>query len=407
MLINVNVWIISFLVSLAFFVSAMIIFWSSTRDSWVNKKLITLIFGIGLMVIALTGLTQVIINAESIPIWTSFLYAFSFSVIIMSLSTKKWHYLFMPGILLSLFLPQTFPWNIVFLVIATPVIYLSYSNFCNTSCSKNCSENNSLKQEGREWGLIFSGIIISIIFLYAARAPEYSSQSQLLFIIGTILEGTAVLVLFYHIFKCLKFSLIEKIVVPVMIVCLGALALFGFLVNVQITNYTTGELEDTVREELGAVKTIAELKYPGNQLAKMVKSKDATLNDLSDTIYAKTNIGTTFFFGNERIASVPSASGKGRMIGSKMEAPEVTETVLERGEIFVGTVSKGGSLFIAGYAPIYEGDKIIGMISTGKLLNPIYDLQSTILMRIVAGVTVITFITFVTMFFVLPRKPKS
>jgi sensor histidine kinase regulating citrate/malate metabolism len=150
----------------------------------------------------------------------------------------------------------------------------------------------------------------------------------------------------------------------------------NFCVSYLLSDYIEGDLMDATGRDASSIKIIAEQRYPNGELARMIEARDGRLNDLADEVFVKTGIRPNIFLGNERVAAAPSALGTGRMLGARVESRAVDEAIFQNGEKYVGKVVKAGHVGIASYEPIYSGDKVVGMIGTGKYLDKMYEAQT-------------------------------
>ncbi len=91
-------------------------------------------------------------------------------------------------------------------------------------------------------------------------------------------------------------------------------------------------------------------------------------NNLVDKIKKITDLDTTIYDENVRTATtILDADGKSRSIGTKQTDDKVNETVLNKGEGFVGRTTILSKPYLAAYMPIKNTDgNIIGMISVGE-----------------------------------------
>lgn len=394
MLTNFNLWVVSFIIGFAFTIASLVIFWVALREFLSSRNLRYLAFGSGLFVLAGTVLTQALLNPTQIVSWAIILATLGFELLVLGLAEKGWHYTLMLVGAFPFLVPKDSIYFPIVILAGLPVAFLAYKNYCRLFCrEKECVLKKS-KKEGREWGFIFIFIILALSFYSLSRGSIGKDAPELIYGIGILFGAAAVGIIFYHILNCVNFSRSERMLLPLMISFVVMTTTIGFIVNTVMVNYLENTIKTYSLEEVEAAKNIVELTYPKNDLAAKLKNRDKELNDLSDKILAKSGIRITFFLGNERIAGAPSATGKGRMVGTKIEDPKIKEEVLENGNNYAGKIIKGGSVAIAAYTPIYEDGKVIGMIGTGKLLDGVQDLQQKIIFRTAAGVVIVMIIAF-------------
>jgi methyl-accepting chemotaxis protein len=91
-------------------------------------------------------------------------------------------------------------------------------------------------------------------------------------------------------------------------------------------------------------------------------SSDAFVDDIKN----KYGVECTIFQGDTRTATTLVKDGK-RAVNTRMDNPQVIETVLKKGDIFVNTNTVMGKNYDAGYWPLKDADgKIVGMLFVGK-----------------------------------------
>lgn len=401
---NFNLLTITFIVTFSFLVAAFILFWVSLRRFLRHYNYQPLLFGIGFAIIAASNLSIFLINSFHITTWLMFFYVLGFSLILLSLITENWQYSFALAVFIPLVFSSESLWHPLAFIFFLPVSYLSLFNFCKASSACDfCTSQSNKEKEGKEWALIFFLLILSLALFNLSNFNVFANKELLLYA-AIFTELAAVFGIFYHILKCVSFSRGEKTLLPLMTGFVIVVITIGYFTNTLVSAYMEKIITSSVKEEVNAVKEIVLLSYEKGKFIEMVKTKDENLNEFLDEIYAKTGIRSTIFLENERVAASLSATGKGRLIGTKIEDANVKEEVLEKGNEYTGKVEKGGELTIAAYTPIYEEDEVIGMIGTGKLLTPLYELYDRILLRTVAGVAVVMILVFSITYYTLPRR---
>ncbi|MFH0996355.1 MAG: methyl-accepting chemotaxis protein [Pseudomonadota bacterium] len=85
-----------------------------------------------------------------------------------------------------------------------------------------------------------------------------------------------------------------------------------------------------------------------------------------DEVKNKYGVECTIFQGDTRISTTIMKDGK-RAVGTKMDNPQVIETVLKKGELFLNVNTILGRTYDTGYWPLKDVDgKIVGMLFIGK-----------------------------------------
>lgn len=400
---DINLWTTTFIVSFSFFTAAFIIFWVSLRRFLRRRNFRPLCLGLGFIIIAGTNLLTFLFSQNQITWWLMFFYLVGFELILLSLIIKKKQYpLLLLGIFPFFILNSSiwFPFSLIFLL---PIPYLAFFNFCKASSACDfCSSSENKSSERREWSLIFFMIILSIFFFVLSRS-QFSDAKEIFYIASIASKSIAVILVYYHILKCITFSKGERVLLPLMTSFIIILTLISYMTISLVSSYMEKFIISSSGEEVNAVKEIILLSYPETFIEK-VKVKDEKLNDLLDNIYAKTGIRSAIFLGNERVAATFSATGKGRMVGTRIEDANVNKDVLENGYDYTGKVEKGEEFVIAAYTPIFEEDKVIGMIGTGKTLTLLYELHYKILSKTVAGVAVVMLLVFSVTYYTVPKR---
>ena len=112
-------------------------------------------------------------------------------------------------------------------------------------------------------------------------------------------------------------------------------------------------------------------------------------NAFVDGIKKTFGIECTIFKGDERVSTTLERDGK-RMVGTKMDNPQVIETVLQKGQPFLNRNKIAGKSYNTAYWPIIGVDgKVAGMFFVGKDRSAMEDMiRSTIMAILVAGLLV-------------------
>lgn len=402
---NFNLWTITFIVSFSFLVAAFLIFWVSLRRFLRKKNFRPLCLGLGFIIVAITNLLVFLSYPFIITEGLMLCYLLGFELILVSLIVKKWQYFLLIGAVFPLFLPTSSNLVFSYLIVVLPVPYLAYFNFCKASSAcEFCAMAEKKDKEGREWAFIFLALILSISLFSFQGSQSALASKETIYFAAILMEFTVVVGIYYHILKCVSFSKGERVLLPLMTSFVVVLTLVGYLTITLVSTYMEKFIMSSSLEEVNAVKEIVLLSYPEDKLLEKIKAKDENLDDLLDNIYAKTGLRSAIFLGNERVAATLSATGKGRMLGTRIEDAKVNKNVLKNGYDYTGKIEKGGELVIAAYTPIYDGDQIVGMVGTGKTLSFLYELHYKILLRTVAGVAMVMIIVFSVTYYTIPRR---
>ncbi|MBQ7497612.1 MAG: methyl-accepting chemotaxis protein [Selenomonas sp.] len=97
----------------------------------------------------------------------------------------------------------------------------------------------------------------------------------------------------------------------------------------------------------------------------------------------------TFFLGDTRIATTVKGEGGGRAVGTKCSAP-VAESVLKKGEFFVGSANVLGEEFQSAYEPIKDANgQIIGMLFVGLSNSEFDGIRSSFMTSVIVAMLLI------------------
>ena len=85
-----------------------------------------------------------------------------------------------------------------------------------------------------------------------------------------------------------------------------------------------------------------------------------------DTFKKTLGIECTVFYGETRVTTTLQKDGA-RMVGTKLDNPQIIENVLKNAQVFISTNTINGMIYDTAYWPIIRGDKtILGMFFVGK-----------------------------------------
>jgi len=105
-----------------------------------------------------------------------------------------------------------------------------------------------------------------------------------------------------------------------------------------------------------------------------------------DDVKRQLNVECTIFKGDERVSTTLEMDGK-RLVGTKMDNPEVIETVLKKGLKYLTTNSILGQVYNTAYWPIIGADgKIAGMLFLGIKRVIIEEALRTVIMAVLITV---------------------
>ena len=126
-------------------------------------------------------------------------------------------------------------------------------------------------------------------------------------------------------------------------------------------------------------------------------SSDAFVDEVKNTF----GVECTIFQGDMRISTTIMKDGK-RAVGTKMDNPQVIETVLKKGEIFLDVNRVLGKIYDTGYWPLKDVDgRIVGIIFVGKDRELIEQtMKSTILPTLLSTLVIGTFMVVLSFFLV-------
>lgn len=411
MFFNDNLWTIAFVLTTAMVTAATIMFWVGIREFVMHRNWRSLLFGAGIISVSFGYLAMNLYNMPVLPWHIVIPFNLGFSLIGIALIKGKWQYAFAIFALVPFLILLNSPY---FPLVALPILvvaWLAYKNFCILSCREE--ECVRKQRENIEWAIIFGLFFCSLLLQIVARGGYYSFVGDYVIYLTIVLRMAIVALLFWHILKCMRFSARERTLFPIVVGFVIILVSMGFFINRSIVSYVENNLKTQVLSETKAAKSLSEKEcLTENQLAGRIEKRDIKLNDLADQILARTGIRMSFFAGNERIAASSSADGKGRYLGTKIEDPKIKAAVLERGEEYAGKIEKGNEVAMAAYVPIFDGDKIVGMVGSGRFVTDFYNLQRELFYQVTAGIGAVFMVLMVTVFYGLPKlskklKPKS
>ncbi len=105
-----------------------------------------------------------------------------------------------------------------------------------------------------------------------------------------------------------------------------------------------------------------------------------------DDVKRQLNVECTIFKGDERVSTTLQMDGK-RLVGTRMDNPEVIETVLKKGSKYLTTNSIQGQVYNTAYWPIIGADgKIAGMLFLGIKRVIIEEALRTVIMAVLITV---------------------
>lgn len=388
-----NIYLMSFLVGLALVASTLVVSWDVIRSSMRGKNLRPLFFGIGIMFITFSFLMIDLSRVFIYPVWLYSIVGIGFIMLSASLVIDKWDYLIFLTVLLPLLIPAQSFW---FLFVTLPILWvahLAYKHFCIIYCT---TSHKFDEKEGKfvssTWAAIISlfALIIST-YLIASLNPS-AGLLALDIVANSIFKLLAVGLMGLLAFKLVKLTKRELLIFPIVLgfIIISASAVFytSYLINNFVNNEYLGDVHDAAH----LFYFIAEQKYPNGELAKQIEAKSPQLNDLADKIYLETDIRGVFFLGNERVAAAPSIINNSRNIGTRITDTNVVNNVLNKGQKYSGRIQKVNQMVMASYIPVYDGDRVIGMVAVGKTLDTYNQLQNEIINAMIAGGVVIMII---------------
>lgn len=158
------------------------------------------------------------------------------------------------------------------------------------------------------------------------------------------------------------------LLINIFLILLLGFSIFGVALY-QINNLIISNINITSDGYINLAKEILENSYPGSWNVKgdkLYKGSELINNNTEfvDKIKDKTNSVVTIFLNDVRISTNVMSEGK-RAIGTKASI-EVSNKVLEKGEVFVGEVEILGSKYESKYVPIRDANNdVIGMLFLG------------------------------------------
>ncbi len=129
-------------------------------------------------------------------------------------------------------------------------------------------------------------------------------------------------------------------------------------------------------------------------------------NSFVDEIKKSFGVECTIFYNDTRVSTTIEKEGK-RAIGTKMDNPEVIETVINKGQKFIKINNVLGKEYTTAYWPIVSADgKVSGMFFIGKDRESINQAHRNIIWSILASALIIGALM-VTLGFILARSITS
>ncbi len=202
-----------------------------------------------------------------------------------------------------------------------------------------------------------------------------------------------------------RLKLQTKFNILIIFVILFLMFSIGFVAKIQVEKQLLSIYEEKVAVEAKLGLSIIDEKYPGswnvregNLYKGVIKINDN--NKILDKIGETTGGITNIFLNDSTVATNIEVNGE-RKIGASAD-PAILETVLQKGEVYIGKADISGKLYLTMYQPIKDGkDNIIGMWLTGTPIESIQKNVYTILINIVMTIAVIGIITMIVMLFLI------
>ncbi len=403
-------WILSYVSGLLFFLTSVAFSWTLFKNILIKFNHRKTLFALGLVIISGTYLFVDMSNVNLYPTWVIVAVASGFILLTTALSKEWWQYL-LPASLLTpyLFTSDTHIVYYLSLIAGLLLAYYAYKNmFCGVLDKCSYEADEVVDWDRLEWAIAFIALAIAS-FGYTLLTIQNPSAPLLIYQ-GIIIVAKVVssLVIIHYLIHFNEFKRNELIAMPLLACFIAVLVTVNVLFSFWVKNTLMDQLGEVANSNIHASYEIANLTYPNGQLAKLIETRDGKLEDLVDSIEAKTKIRTTFFLGDIRIAANPSLSTNMRPIGVKLTSEDVRKTVLENGKEYVGKVYQNGKILIASYLPIYDNGKIIGMVGTAQQINNITSIESKLLkFYVLVGIFVaVVLIGVLTVAKLVPRSLK-
>ncbi|MEN6486291.1 MAG: methyl-accepting chemotaxis protein [Syntrophobacteraceae bacterium] len=133
----------------------------------------------------------------------------------------------------------------------------------------------------------------------------------------------------------------------------------------------------------------APIKHNGNVVGTITPGFDLSGNNsFVDDIKKRFGLECTLFFGDERVSTTLERDGK-RMVGTKMDNPQVIETVLKGGREFLSRNTIQGRSYDTAYWPLIGADgKIAGMFFVGRDRAVIERIFQEVVLTVLIAVTI-------------------
>ena len=401
---DLSSWTISYLANTAFFIAAMVSFWTGVRDYILKRNFRKFLFGTGLLFLSFGYLVISLYNNLVLPPYIVIFFVIGFNLILASLIRKKIEYIFFSLNILPILISLNQKSIIFFSVIPLVISWMSYKNYCHRSCDKN--ECKKIMAKSNEWSLFFLLMTFDILFTTFLITGYGEIEKQILIYATIALEMFMAAIVYYHILRCNNYGSKEKIAIPLLMGFLMLASFGGFYINQKFQTFIEEELGNETLKETRAAILIAKSVVAPEKIEDMVLKEERTLNDVADQVLLETGIRMTFFKGNERIAAAMSASGSGRMLGSKLNDPEINKKIFDQAEPITIRVFKGGQYSMASYVPLIKDNTVIGMIGSGLFLTDFHEMQTKLLLGSMVALVVVGAGVFIVIGYNFPKEIK-
>ena len=139
-----------------------------------------------------------------------------------------------------------------------------------------------------------------------------------------------------------------------------------------------------------SIRTGYPIEHNGEIIGTIVAGMNFSSHSFVDTINEKLGVDATVFQNDERLSTSIRGEANERLVGTTMQDPEVTRTVIQNNEVFWDTNPVQGIMYDAVYWPIEDmrGDTV-GMFFLGQPRSVIENIQSGVLNSILVVTAII------------------
>lgn len=142
---------------------------------------------------------------------------------------------------------------------------------------------------------------------------------------------------------------------------------------------------------VGGIPVVSDDETIGGILLVELLSSDQT----TDRYKQMLDCDITFFIGNTRIQTTIIDSEGKRITGTKLDNPEILDTVLQDGDIYHGTTEIFGRKYASSYQPLKNSfGKTIGIMFVGQPLDAVAQVSRSVFFIVGPGIVILSILLF-------------